>query len=63
MEGYDMKIWIVSKFSKKNAKFSNQNRASGGLLGFRFGKSNISAFTGKKIITLSCLEKILGFVT
>ena len=38
-------------------------KGTGGLLGFRFGKRNISAFTGKKIIPLSCLEKILGFVT
>ena len=63
---FDMKFWNFSKFSKKWKIFKPKQgfgRPPGGLLGFRFGKSNISAFTGKKIITLSCLEKILGFVT
>ena len=34
---------------KKNTRFSNQSRASEGLLGFRFGKRNISAFIGAKL--------------
>ena len=62
-------IWNFEIFQnfQKNAKFSNQNRASGGLLEASWvsdlerGTSQLSL--EKKIIPLSCLEKILGFVT
>ena len=33
-----------------------------GPLHFRFGKSNISAFTGKKIMIFSCVSQILSYV-
>ena len=62
-------IWNFEIFQnfQKNTKFSNQNRASGGLLEASWvsdlekGTSQLSL--EKKIIPLSCLEKILGFVT
>ena len=52
---------------QKNTKFSNQNRALGSLLEASWvsdlerGTSQLSL--EERIISLSCLEKILGFVT
>ena len=41
-------VWNNLSNTRPNIWISYQNRASGGLLGIRFEKSNISAFTGKK---------------
>ena len=53
---------ILKIIFKKITNISNQNRASGGLLGIIFEKSNISAFTGKNYHSI-LFRKNLGFVT
>ena len=48
---FDMKFWNFTKFTKKYKIFKPKwsfGKPPGSLLGFRFGKRNISAFTGRK---------------
>ena len=60
---FDMKFWTFSKFSKKIQRFQTkiELREASWVSDLEKGTSQLSL--EKKIIPLSCLEKILGFVT
>ena len=60
---FSLEISIRFLHFLKHFTISNWNRASGGLVDFRFEKSNISAFTGKKLSHYLFFEKNLSLQT